>query len=570
MRTLVGVTAALMIAGAPVMPSGAERAAPRGAPRGATDITTTVLKEYLTFISSDDMQGRDTPSRGLNITAGFLAVQLARAGAEPAGDNGTYFQRIGLTTRKVDPEKTTATLTRAGGGSGSGSSADKKPRAFTYGDDFLASAVGGTAEGSLIYVGHGYVVKEKNLDAYKGLDVTGKILVAHSGYPPGVSRDDVRGPSGERWESAITWAAKHGGKGVIYIPSFDALSRWDRNRSDISEEGTTRMDTATSSRPKEPEVPSITASPAMLSAIFEDEKMSARDIFRRAQTNEPADGFALNASKQVRFTVEAIATPEHTQNVVAIVRGSDPKLKDEYVALGAHYDHVGVAGRGGRTRDAAPDANVDVIYNGADDDGSGTTALLSMAEAAARLKPRPKRSLLFVWHAGEEHGLWGSAYYADHPTVPLDRIVAQLNVDMIGRSRAANDNKPENKLLTGPNEVYVIGSKMMSSSLAELSERVNEQYLKVSFNYHYDDPNDASRLFFRSDHYNYAKKGIPIIFYFSGLHEDYHEPSDSVEKIDFTKMERVTRTIYATALALADSPSRPKVDRTLPRQLTEP
>jgi hypothetical protein len=553
LRTLVGVTAALMIAGAAAMPSGA----PRGAPRGESDITAAVLKDYLTFISSDDMEGRDTPSRGLNIAARFLAVQLARAGAEPAGDNGTYFQRIGLTTRKVDPEKTTFVLTRSNG----------KPRNYNYGHDFLASAVAGTAEGGLIYVGHGYVIKEKNLDAYKGLDVTGKILVAHSGYPQGVSRNDVRGPSGERWESAVTWAAKHGGKGVIYIPSFDALARWDRNRTEASEEGTTRMDTATSSRPKEPEVPSITASPEMLAWIFDDEKIAGRDIFRRAQSNEPADGFVLNAAKQVRFTVEVTATSEQTQNVVAIVRGSDPKLKDEYVALGAHYDHVGVTGRVGRTSDAQP--AVDVIFNGADDDGSGTTALLAMAEAAARLKPRPKRSLLFVWHAGEEHGLWGSAYYADHPTVPLDRIVAQLNVDMIGRSRAADDKNPENKLLTGPNEVYVIGSKMMSSSLAELSERVNDQYLKVSFNYHYDDPNDASRLFFRSDHYNYAKKGIPIIFYFSGLHADYHQPSDSVEKIDFTKMERITRTIYATALALAESPSRPKVDRTLPRQLTE-
>jgi hypothetical protein len=546
-----------MIAGAAAMPPPVVAGAERGGPRGASDITTSVLKDYLTFLSSDDMEGRDTPSRGLNIAARFLAVQLSRAGAEPAGDDGTYFQRIKLTTRKVEPAKTSATLTARG-----------KPRSFTYGDDFLAAAVAGTAEGGLIYVGHGYVVKEKNLDAYKGLDVTGKILIAHSGYPQGVSRNDVRGPSGERWENAVTWAAKHGGKGVIYIPSFDALERWGRNRNEVSEEGTTRMDNATSSRPKEPEVPSITASAEMLGDIFEDEKMSAREIFRRAQTNEPAEGFALSASKQMRFTVDATATPVLTQNVVAIVRGSDPKLKDEYVALGAHYDHVGIAGRGGRSRDVKPGA--DVIFNGADDDGSGTTALLAMAEAAAHLKPRPKRSLLFVWHAGEEHGLWGSAYYADHPTVPLDHIVAQLNVDMIGRSRAATDTNPENKLLTGPNEVYVIGSKMMSSSLAELSERVNNGYLKVSFNYHYDNPDDPTRLFFRSDHYNYAKKGIPIIFYFSGLHEDYHQPSDSVEKIDFAKMETVTRTIYATALALADSPSRPKVDRELPRQLTEP
>jgi hypothetical protein len=557
--------------GTTLMPPSVLSGAERGVPRGATDITTAVLKDYLTFISSDEMEGRDTPSRGLDITARFLAVQLARAGAEPAGDNGSYFQRIGLTTRKVDPDKTTATLTVGGGSGGAGASgtpAAGKPRSFSYGHDFLAAAVSGVAEGSLVYVGHGYVVKEKNLDAYKGLDVKGRILVSHSGYPPGVSRNDVRGPSGERWESAITYAAKNGARGVIYIPSFEALTRWDRNSNDASEEGMTRMDSSASSRPKEAEVPSITASPEMLAALFEDEKMSAREIFRRAQTNEPADGFALRASKQVRFSVESTATPVSTQNVVAIVRGSDPKLKDEYVAIGAHYDHVGVAGR--ERSAAAGEAGVDVIYNGADDDGSGTTALLVMAETAARLKPRPKRSLLFVWHAGEEHGLWGSAYYTQHPTVPLDHIVAQLNVDMIGRSRAADDKNPENKLLTGPNEVYVIGSKMMSSSLAELSERVNNGYLKVSFNYHYDDPDDASRLFFRSDHYNYAKKGIPIIFYFSGLHEDYHEPSDSVEKIDFTKMERVTRTIYATALALADSPSRPKVDRTLPRQLTEP
>jgi hypothetical protein len=545
--TLIGLIATVMVAGA----------AERGAPRGASEITAAQLEDYLTFISSDELEGRDTPSRGLDITARFLALQLARAGAEPAGDNGTYFQRIALTKRKVEPAKTTFTLTRGGGG-------DAKPRSFAYGEDFLATAVSGMAEGGLVYVGHGYVVKEKNLDAYKGIDVSGKILVSHSGYPSGVSRNDVRGPSGERWESPVTYAAKHGAKGVIYIPSFDSLTRWDRSRVDASEEGTTRMERTDATRPREPEVPSITASPELLAALFDEEKISARDIFRRAQANEPADAFALSASKQVRFTVDTSTASVDTQNVVASVRGSDAKLKDEYVALGAHYDHVGLA----RNRTDSV-AGADVIYNGADDDGSGTTALLAIAEAAAHLKPRPKRSLLFVWHAGEEHGLWGSAYYTQHPTVPLDHIVAQLNIDMIGRSRAADDKKAENKLLTGPNEVYVIGSKMMSSALAELSEHVNDAYLKVSFNYHYDNPDDPTRLFFRSDHYNYAKKGIPIIFYFSGLHEDYHQPSDSVEKIDFMKMERITRTVYATALALTDAP-RPKVDRTLPRQLTEP
>jgi Zn-dependent M28 family amino/carboxypeptidase len=154
--------------------------------------------------------------------------------------------------------------------------------------------------------------------------------------------------------------------------------------------------------------------------------------------------------------------------------------------------------------------------------------------------------------------------------VPIDRIVAQLNVDMIGRSRAPGDSTPANAVLTGPAEIYVIGSKMMSSELGELSEKVNRGYLNLLFNYKYDDPNDPQRFFFRSDHYHYAKKGIPIIFYFSGVHEDYHRVSDEVSKIDFTKMEKVARTIYATAIALADAPTRPVVDRKLPPQLTEP
>lgn len=191
-----------------------------------------------------------------------------------------------------------------------------------------------------------------------------------------------------------------------------------------------------------------------------------------------------------------------------------------------------------------------------------------MAEALVRGSVRTRRSWIFVWHAGEEKGLWGSRYFVEHPTVPLDKIVVQLNVDMIGRSRKPGDPAGTNSVLTGPNETYVIGSKMMSSALGTLSERVNKDYLDVSFNYKYDEPSDPNRFFFRSDHYNYAKKGIPIIFYFSGVHADYHRASDEIAAIDFTKLERMTRTIYATAYAVADLPARPAVDRKLPAQLS--
>jgi Zn-dependent M28 family amino/carboxypeptidase len=512
------------------------------APRGANAITASELRDYLTFIASDEMEGRDTPSRGLDTTAKFIAVELSRMGLKPAGDNGTYFQHIGLLRRTVDSAHTTATL---------------NDQPLTYGTDFLAGDVPGTVDGPLVYVGHGYVVKAKNIDAYKGIDVKGKILIAHDGLPQGVARADTRGtPGPDTWESPRSYAAHHGAKGVIFIPTFRTLADWDRNRKRDSERGTTWVEKLP--RENRPSVPTLTASPSLVQALFNQEKINGSDIFKRTIDRDPADPFELTATKVLRFTVTSKTESLSTQNIVAKLEGSDPKLKDEYVAIGAHYDHVGVGSGTG-----------DQIYNGADDDGSGTTGVLAIARAFVDAGTPPKRSILFVWHAGEEKGLWGSDYFTTFPVVPLDHVITQLNIDMIGRSRKAGDTKEANASLTGPDEIYVIGSKMMSTELGELSERVNKAQLNLKFNYKYDDPKDPNRFFFRSDHYNYARKGVPIIFYFDGEHEDYHEPSDSVDKIDFDKMEKVTRTIYATAVALADLPVRPRVDKALAKELTE-
>jgi Zn-dependent M28 family amino/carboxypeptidase len=233
-------------------------------------------------------------------------------------------------------------------------------------------------------------------------------------------------------------------------------------------------------------------------------------------------------------------------------------LKSEYVALGAHYDHVG---------SGCPPVGNDTICNGADDDGSGTTALLGMAEALSKSPTRPKRSVLFVWHCGEEKGLWGSRYFTEFPTVPLDKIVAQVNIDMIGRSKKEGDTNSRNAELTGPDAIYLIGSTMMSTELGELVNEVNKSYLNLAFDTKYDAPGEPNRFFFRSDHYNYARKGIPIIFFFDGTHEDYHRPGDTADKIDYQKMEKVTRTIYMTVWEIANRPARLKVDKPLPTQL---
>lgn len=531
--TVVGVLSTLPTARAQALPAAPSFAA------AADLITPEQLRAYLGFIAHDDREGRATPSRGLDATAQFIAALMARWGLTPAGDNGTYLQSFALTRRTIIPERTQLTL---------GS------RAFAYGDDLLAEPVGGSATGGLVFVGHGLYLPAKGLNPYKDLDVRDKVVIAQAGLPDNVRESDVRGRPGTTWDSPQTYAQKNGARAVILIPDFPRLSRWNTTRDTLAQSG--RL-----SFPLDPPpttIPTITASAALLESLFARERTSAADLLRLTVEHKSADGFALAGDKSVSLDVAISETAAVTQNVVALLEGQDPTLKRETVAIGAHYDHVGQRETGS-----------DRIFNGADDDGSGTSAVLAIAEAFAHQHTRPKRSLLFAWHTGEESGLLGSRWLTEHAPVPIDSIIAQLNIDMVGRSRRADDTNPKNGALTGPHELYVIGSKMMSRDLGEVSEQVNEQYLRLKFNYKYDDPEDTERFFYRSDHFNYAKRGVPIIFYFSGVHEDYHEPTDSIEKIDFEKLTKVARTVFATAASLADRPERPRVDKPLPASVTD-
>jgi hypothetical protein len=518
------------------------RALPAVSLEASNLITAARLSEHLHIVASDTMEGRDTPSKGLDETAKYIATHLARFGLKPAGDEGTFFQRITLIRRKVDAVKTTAALDN---------------RVFKFGDDFLVSPAIGKASGALVFAGHGWVFKSKNIDAYKGIDVRDKIIIAAAGLPAGVTRGDIRGKVGDDWEDPESYARRNGAKGLILIPRTPNIERWWRAVRAGAERGSVEMERFANAEGGR-QVPSIFASAAMVDALFEGETVSGADIFKATQAGETRAAFALSPKKRVTFDVVASIEKQLTQNVVGLIEGQDPTLRQEYVAIGAHYDHVGIG---------LPDASGDAIYNGADDDGSGTVAVLTMAEAFARGKARPARSILFVWHAGEEKGLWGSQYFTKFPTVPIKQIVAQLNIDMIGRSKKEGDRTPANRDLSGPNEIYVIGSKMMSTELGDLSERVNHAFLNLNFNYKYDDPSDPNRFFFRSDHFNYAQQGIPIIFYFDGVHEDYHRPSDTADKIDYQKMEKVTRTVFITALELAGATARPRVDKQLPPEL---
>lgn len=228
-----------------------------------------------------------------------------------------------------------------------------------------------------------------------------------------------------------------------------------------------------------------------------------------------------------------------SENILAFIEGSEKP--EEIVVVSAHYDHVG-------TRNG-------VVYNGADDDGSGTVAVMEIAKAfqsAKKAGKGPKRSILFLHVTGEEHGLFGSEFYTDNPVFPLANTVVDLNIDMIGR------DDPENR---GKQYVYVIGSEMLSSELKIINEAANRKTNNLELNYRYDDPNDTERLYYRSDHYNFAKNNVPVAFFFDGIHEDYHKPTDDVEKIDYKLLEKRTQLVFATAWEIANRPQRIVVDK---------
>ncbi len=515
--------------------------------KAAEGITAAQLSSYLHFVASDAMGGRDTPSQGLDITAEFIKMNLQKWGFKGAGDNGTFFQKIALVREAIDPAATAVGIGE---------------QQFAFGTDIVRSS--GNATGGLsapvVFVGNGWMVKSKSLNPYAGIDVKGKFVAAYSDgqpsnrypvpMPQGVTQADLTGTRGVDWADPISYARENGAAGVIVLPSKFLRDNWPAATQSF---GRSRL--VVDKLRRQPNGPApinvFVASAKFTNALFAGEK------------GDPLAGhsasFALSPQKIVSFNIVNKGETLWTQNVVALWEGSDPVLKNEMVAIGAHYDHDG-------TNPNAP--GDDKIWNGADDDGSGTVAVLSIAEALAHAKIKPKRSVLLVWHAGEEKGLWGANYFNKFPTVDIRTVIAQLNIDMIGRSKKEGDTNPRNKNLTGPNSIYVIGSEMMSSTLGAVTKGTNSQYLGLTYDYKYDDPKDPERFFFRSDHFHYAQNGIPIAFWFDGEHEDYHRPSDTADKIDYQKMEKVARTIFLTMWELTELKERPKVDKQLPPELT--
>lgn len=490
------------------------------------DINPTELREHLAFLASPELGGRYTLSPSLPIAARYLATRLQAWGYKPAGDDGTYFQHFQLISSKPKPDECSLTITENG-----------KASTYKFGDFFSQDAKGGAAEGQIVFVGYGISSPEQKHDDYAGVDVKGKIvLLLGDGDPKGVDRSRLKDE--EFGEQA---ARAHGALGVIALPAGRFL-RFMKNpqfKERMASRATVRLEETVDGT-----LPSIVLAPDAAETLLAEFGMKFDDVMEKSSKGEELAPKALSAT--AKFNVAVDATKATAQNVVGILEGSDSALKSQYVTFSAHYDHL-------ETRDGH-------IYPGADDDGSGTAAVLTIAHALATTQP--KRSLMIIFHAGEELGLLGSRYNTDFkPAVPLNEIVTDLNIDMIGRSRLAGDTDEKDKNLTDANSVYLVGADRISKELNQISEQTNRDFEKMKLNYLYNDPRNPERIYYRSDHWNYAKHGIPIIFYFDGTHVDYHQPTDTVDKIDFEKMTKITRLVLETGWRLANLDHRLAVDK---------
>ena len=553
------VTSALAaVAGAqdaPKTPPVATASAPRTAlplklaPRPTKSaITAADLMTRLYVFADDSLMGRDAGTEGSFKATELLAREAQRLGLKPAGDSGTFFQTLPLKSKKVDPMSSFI----AGGASLELGKewGFKGGRTMTFNDTPVIFG-GVMGEAALL----------------PAEQVAGKLVVFTVPMSQAAVQQSVEGdvdvPAGAAGVVLIVPQQAAGVFGYVLRPSV------------------------------------FVDDPAFGGPRLFVGAGAAAKLFMSPLSELKAG--AVGTSVNVKAVLDVVPSPFPARNVIAILPGSDPKLKNQYVAVGAHSDHVGMARRsvdhdsvlvfnrivrpGGAENDDkmgntdqfvqinAELAEVrkvsptrrDSIYNGADDDGSGSVAVQEIAELLSTMKTKPKRSTLFVWHVGEEKGLWGSKFFTEHSTVPRDSIVAQLNIDMIGRGSATDltgTSKEGQDLRGGPDYLQLVGSRRLSTELGDLVESVNtSKKHNLTFDYGMDANDHPMNIYCRSDHYEYAKWGVPVTFFTTGGHSAYHQLTDEPQYIDYPHMERVAKLIADVALELGNRAARPLVNQ---------
>lgn len=500
------------------------RAQDKAAIKFGQTITPEDAKAHLSVLASDGYQGRDAGEEGGHMTAAYISEQFKELGLR-GPVNGSYLQPVDLVKQTI---------------------ADKEfilgDSALVFLEDFLFFPTLNALQidaSEIIFAGYG--IEDENYNDYQGLDVEGKVVMILPGEPFGA--DSVSYVSGSKDFSAWTTdqdkklelLTEKGAEAVLVVSK--SVQTYGKNYRSYFEGSAVKL---REDLQKEETAPGmLMISPETAGVLLSGASLSLQDLQKKIAASGKPASTAIKA--RLRVNISRKAEPLQASNVLGYLEGSDPELKEELIVLTAHHDHEGI-------KDGE-------IYNGADDDGSGVTAILEVAEAfakAAEAGKGPRRSILFMTVTAEEKGLLGSRYYSDHPVFPLENTITNLNIDMIGRVDSAHAGNPD--------YVYIIGSDKLSTELHAINEKANATYTKLELDYKYNDPGDPNRFYYRSDHYNFAKHGIPIIFYFNGVHEDYHQPTDDIEKINFEALAKRAQLVFHTAWELADRDLRPVVD----------
>lgn len=483
----------------------------------ASTITRYDLKKHLTIVAGAEMEGRETATEGQRKAAAYIELQFKNLGLIPAAKLNGYQQTYPL--YKDTLLKSTLKVGR---------------KSYVFGKDYLTSVSssdnGKSKSKKIIFVGYG--IADKAYDDYAGKDVKGKTVIFFSGEPKADGKYILSGTT-----RSSSWSRQSGSKKVMLAKQKGAAAAFMINavadtfsQTEIERARRTGIYYPAPESGENAKVNSATLSRAAAQDII-GSKFS--ELLTRAKAGEPLKDIKLEISLKTKFEVKKIKSLFPSSNVIGVIEGTDKK--DEYVFLTAHYDHLGKQGNR--------------IYNGADDDGSGTVSVIEMAEAFSKAKAEghgPRRTIVFMTVSGEEEGLWGSQYYSENPVFPLEKTSVDLNTDMVGRI----DNiylKDKDSL----NYVYVIGDDKLSSDLVKITDKIHSTY-PFKLDRRYNDLRDPNLFYYRSDHYNFASKGVPIIFYFNGVHADYHRVSDTVDKINFDLMEKRVRFIFLTAWDIAN------------------
>ena len=491
---------------------------PMSVDRAASSVRADDIRRRIGILADDSMRGRNTPSPELEKVASWIAGEFRRFGLRPGGDSGTYFQRYPIVRKQLDTVETSLTVARHG----------RASVALKAANDL-----------SVLHVG----------PHFPSRDVSGPVVLLAGSAADSLTSADVAG----------AWLAEIGtvGRGGLQIDLRAARQALAAGAvgllliSDRSEAGW-RARLADAARPTLA-VGMWPPDSGQVPAAVEIRDSTAAQLLGldaaalRAQSTRSLRRFdGVTLALHVRERVLESAT---APNVIGILEGSDPRLRSEYVFFTAHMDHIGVASPANPSCRAK---GADSICNGADDDASGTTAVIELAQAFAQLAPHPKRSLVFMTVSGEERGLWGSEYFTEHPTVPLDAVVADLNSDMVGRNWR--------------DTISVIGKEQ--SDLGATVDRIAAAHPELRMT-PIGDIWPQEHFYTRSDHYNFARHGIPILFFFNGTHPDYHEASDEASKIDGEKESRIVKLVFYLGLEIAGAAARPRWDPESYRRVVE-